>query len=107
MKTKAVTSGLMAVACFSVAMCINNKFEKIDEEAQKAKQEIKLKDYDRYVRTFEAADKIKKHLTGASLISERNKFWIEQAKIMRDSLRTDSISKSKSAGNSQKIDSIQ
>ena len=106
MKAKTVSLGLMGVACFSVAMCISNRFDKIDKEAQKAKEEMKLKDYDRYVRTFEAADKIKRHLTGSSLMAERNKYWIEQAKIMRDSLRTDSIAKSKSLDNYQKTDSI-
>lgn len=106
MRTKTITSGLMAVACFSVAMCISNRFDRIDKEAQKAKEEMKLKDYNRYVRTFEAADRIKKHLTGSSLMAERNKFWIEQAQIMRDSLRIDSIAKSKSADNKHKADSI-
>lgn len=106
MNVRTVSYGLLGVACFSLAMCISNRFEEIDKEAQKAKEEMKLKDYDRYVRTFEAADKIKKHLTGASLMSERNKFWIEQANIMRDSLRIDSIAKSKSVDNKEKADSI-
>ena len=106
MKAQTISLGLVGAACFSVAMCIGNRFDKIDKEAQKAKEEMKLKDYDRYVRTFEAADKIKRHLTGSSLMAERNKYWIEQAKIMRDSLRTDSIAKSKFLDNYQKTDSI-
>ena len=107
MRTKTITSGLMAVACFSVAMCISNRFDRIDKEAQKAKEEMKLKDYNRYVRTLEGADNIKTyHLYGTTLNAERNKFWIEQANIMRDSLRIDSIAKSKSVDNKEKADPI-
>ena len=107
MKAQTVSLGLMGATCLSVAMCISNRFDKIDKEAQKAKEEMKLKDYNRYVRTLEGADNIKTyHLYGTTLNAERNKYWIEQAKIMRDSLRTDSIAKSKSLDNYNNTDSI-
>ena len=71
----------------------------VAEQASKAKTEIKLKDYNRYVRNLEYCDNLENFDSGVmasrrpEIEQSRNTYWIKDAKRMNDSLRIDSIAR--------------
>ena len=77
---------------------VQNQVNQLTSEIDKAKTEIKTKDYGRYICDCEystdLARSIKKNNNIIEAKTAEKEFWVKEAQRMNDSLRIDSIAKS-------------